>query len=162
MSPSPWAGRSRFSRGHAQTVELEPVVLEVLEGEQAVSNEFELVVLVVGQIDDQDRRPALDPAYEADSAAGHGVGDEKLLSIDDVFVAVEPRFGPEGGQVGAGAGLGQGEPGEFLTAGEFGKIALFLLGGSEGSQGVDGADTTVDRGKPSHVGFDRRHSEEEP
>ena len=46
---------------------------------------------------------------QADGPAGDGVGDEQLLAVDDVVVAVEHGRGPQGGQVGAGARLGQGE-----------------------------------------------------
>ena len=60
----------------------------------------------------------VDQADQADRPAGDGVGDEQLLAVDDVVVAVERGRGPQGGQVGAGARLGQGERREPLAAGE--------------------------------------------
>ena len=51
---------------------------------------------------------------------------------------------------------------ELLAAGQFGQIALFLLGVAESSQRIDGADAAVNRREPGHVGLDRRHSHQEP
>ena len=79
--------------------------------------------------------------------AGDGVGDEQLLAVDDVVVAVEHGRGPQGRQVGAGAGLGQGEGREPLAAGQPRQEPLLLLGRAEGPQRVDGADAAVDRGQ---------------
>ena len=63
--------------------------MEVPQREQAVFDELEVLVLVIGQVDDQDRRPLVDQAHQPDRPAGNGVGDEQLLAVDDVVVAVE-------------------------------------------------------------------------
>ena len=52
--------------GDAQAVEFEPVVMQSLEREETVLHELELLVFVVGQIDDQDRGLFFDPAHQAD------------------------------------------------------------------------------------------------
>ena len=108
---------------------------------------LEMLVLVVGQVGDQDGRLALDQADQADRPAGDGVGDEQLLAVDDVVVAVEHGSGPQGGQVGAGARLGQRERREPLAAGQPGQVAALLLGAAEGPERIDGADAAVDRGQ---------------
>ena len=135
---------SRFSAGHAEVVEDDALVVGVLEGVEAVLAELEVFVFLVGQIDDEHGGAIFDQANQADRAAGDDVGDEQLLAVDDVFVAVTLGTGLQGGEVGAGAGFGQGEGGQTLAAGELGQEPLFLFGGAEGAHRVDGADAAVD------------------
>ena len=109
---------------HAEVVEPQPVIVQMPQGQQSILHDLEVLVLVIGQVDDQDGGPVLDQADQADRPAGHGVSDEQLLAVDDVIIAVEhgPRL--HGGQVGAGAGLGQGEGRELLAAGQQRQISL--------------------------------------
>ena len=86
--------RARGSRGTRR-----PLLYACLQRVEAVRDELEVLVLVVGQVGDQDRRLAVDQADQADGPAGDGVGDEQLLAVDDVVIAVERRpssAGPSG------------------------------------------------------------------
>ena len=74
---------------HAEVAEPQPVIVQVPQREQAVGDDLEVLVLVVGQVDDQDGGPLLDQADQADRPAGDGVGDEQLLAVDDIVIAVE-------------------------------------------------------------------------
>ncbi len=69
---------------HAEVAEDDAVVVRVLERLQAVLAELEVLVLFARQFDDQHGRLAVDQAHQADRAAGHDVGDEQLLAVDDV------------------------------------------------------------------------------
>ena len=50
-----------------------------------------------------------------DIVGPHARGDEGLLAVDDIVVAVAPRGGPQVGNVGAAAGLGDGERRDLLA-----------------------------------------------
>ena len=61
---------------NAEPVEFDPLVIQALQCEKPVRDEPKLVVLVVGQVDNQHRRPIVDPAHQPDRAARHDVGNE--------------------------------------------------------------------------------------
>ncbi len=81
---------------------------------------------------DHDQRDALGALFRvglghhADETRVLAVGDEGLLAVDDVLVAVEFRGRSHGLQIGAGAGLGHGDRGDELAGGEL-RQPLFLL-----------------------------------
>ena len=113
------------------------------------------------QLDDQHGRLAVDQAHQADRPAGHDVGDEQLLAVDDVVVAVEPRRRAQRGQVAAGARLGERERAEPRAAGQPGQEPLLLLGVAERPHRIDRADAAVDRGQPGDGRIDHRHPRQE-
>ena len=45
------------------------------------------------------------------------IGDEGLLSVDDVVISLPDRLGPDGGQVRPGVGFGQTDTGDDLSGG---------------------------------------------
>jgi len=45
-----------------------------------------------------------------------GVGDEDLVAVQYVVIALAPRGGANGGGVGAGLGFGERPAGDFLAA----------------------------------------------
>ena len=98
---------------------------------------------------------------EADRAAGDGVGDEELLAVDDVLIAVEDRRGAQGCEIGAGTRFGQREAGQRIAAGEPRQESLFLFGCAEGAHRIDGADAAVDRGQAGDHGVLGRHLRQE-
>ena len=79
-----------------------------------------------------------------------GVGDKGLAAVQPVVVAVARGAGGEGGRIGAGAGLGEGErpQGDFSGLAEARQEGVFLLlragqhdrGGDEADAAQDGAD----------------------
>ena len=58
------------------------------------------------------------------------VGDPDLCTVDDVFIAVAPGPGLDALEIGAGIGLGEGDPGAALAGGQLGKVPLPLLLGA--------------------------------
>ncbi len=155
--PVPLRRLEQVLAGHAEIVELQPVIVQVPQGQQAILDDLEVLVLVIGQVDDEDRRPILDQADQSDRTTGHGVGDEQLLAVDHVVVAVEHGSRLEGGQVGAGAGLGEREGRQLPAAGQQREIAFLLLGRAEAPQGIHRADAAVDRRQTGQVRLDRGH-----
>ncbi len=87
--PVALSGLEQVLARHAEIAESQAVVVQVTQREQAVGHELEMLVLVIGQVDDQHRGALVDQAHQADRPAGDGVGDEQLLAVDDVVVAVE-------------------------------------------------------------------------
>ena len=82
--------RRAGSPRHAEVAETQPVVVRVLQRVEPVRARcWKCSFSSVGQVGDQDRRLAVDEADQADGPAGDGVGDEQLLAVDDVIVAVE-------------------------------------------------------------------------
>ena len=68
----------------------------------------------------------------ADEEVGaDAVGDEGLGAVDDVGVAAAPGGGGEGGDVGAGAGLGDPQGADLLAGDPRHQPALLLLLGAE-------------------------------
>ena len=143
--------------GNAEVLEQKAVVIRMLERVEAVLDDLEVFVLVVGKVGDQDGRLVVDQADEADRPAGDGVGDEQFLAVDHVVVAVERRAGGQGRQIGAGGGLGQGKAGEPFAAGKPGQVRRLLFGAAKRPQRIDRANAAVNRGEPGDRGIDRRH-----
>ena len=80
-----------------------------------------------------------------DQVRENAVGDEGLLAVDDVAVAVTPRAGADGGQVRPGVGLGQADGGDDFTRSRSpGSHRSFDLGGGEGMD-VGGCHIAVER-----------------
>ncbi len=75
---------------HAEVAENNAAVVRVLERPQTVLAELKVLILFRRQFDNQHGRLAFDEADQPNRTAGHDVGDEQLLAIDDVFVAFEP------------------------------------------------------------------------
>ena len=94
---------------HAEVAKDEPVVVRVLEGVQTIFDQMKMLVLGVGQIGNQDRGLVVDQTDQADRAAGNGIRDEQLLSVNDILVAVEHGPRAERCQIGPGARFGEGE-----------------------------------------------------
>ena len=65
--------------------------------------------------------------------------------------------GAQRGQIGAGAGLGQGECRKPFAAGQLGQESPFLFRRAEGSHRIDRADAAVHRGQPGDRGIEHRH-----
>ena len=65
-----------------------------------------------------------------DQVGGLAVGDERLLAVDDVVVALLPRGGAHGLQVGPGAGFGHRDGTDPFAARELWQPALLLLLGA--------------------------------
>ena len=63
-----------------------------------------------------------------DVIGAHAGGDESLLAVDHVAIAVAPRDGPQIGDVGAAARLGDGERGNLLARKDFRQHAGFEFG----------------------------------
>ena len=89
------------------------------------------------------------------------IGDEGLLAVDDVAVAVALGRGAHALQVGAGAGLGHSDRAYQFAGGEFRQPAAFLFLGAE-MQDVGGDDRrmqrdaeTVETGQTQRVGDHR-------
>ena len=68
--------------------------------------------------------------HDDDQVGGLAVGDEGLLAVDDVVVALLARGGPHALQVGAGAGLGHRDGADELAARHFRQPAQLLLLGA--------------------------------
>ena len=64
------------------------------------------------------------------------VGDEDLVAVEDVVVAVAAGRGAYPGRIAAGARLGEGEAAELPARGQGGEEFLLLLLGAELQQGV--------------------------
>ena len=62
-----------------------------------------------------------------DQVGGLAVGDERLLAVDDVVVALLFGRGPHALQIGAGAGFGHGDGADEFAAGHFRQPAPFLF-----------------------------------
>ena len=142
----PVAGRRDeqvFTR-HPEVFETQAVIVQVLQGVQAVAEDLELLVFL-RQLGDEHRGLAGNENDQADHPAGDGVGDEQLFAVDLVIIALELGRGAQGGQVGPGRGLGQGKAGEPLAAGQERQQTGLLLRRAEGAQGIDGPDATVHR-----------------
>src|SRR5262245_3732833 len=77
------------------------------------------------------------------------------------MIADKRGGGLERGEVRTGAGLGEGEGGELLAAGEEREQPLLLFRRAESANGINGADATVDRSEPSDSGIDGGHAGEE-
>ena len=73
----------------------------------------------------------VDQADQPDRAAGDGVGDEQLLAVDDVIVAVEHGGVSQRGQVGPGAGSVRAKAESRRPLARRGKYRCFLLGAAE-------------------------------
>jgi hypothetical protein len=140
--------------GHAEVDELEAVVVGMTQSVDAVVNDLEVLVLGLGQLDDEDRRLlfALDARHKTDGAARDRVRDEELLAVDDVLVAFQARDRLQSGEVGASARLGESEGRDALTGGQARQEASLLLVGAEDAYRVDRADAAVDGG---HARFRR-------
>ena len=135
----------------------------MLERVEAVLDDLEVLVLVVGQVGDQDRRLALDQADQADGAAGDGVGDEQLLAVDDVVVAVELGRGPQGGQVGAGARARSARTPRAARRWPAGAgSAAFCSGVPKVRSGSTAPMQPWTEASPATVGLDRGHLGQEP
>ncbi len=133
----------------------------MLEREKAVLLDLEVLILVVGQVGDQDGRLAFDQADEAHGPAGDRVRDEEFFPVDEIIVPLAMGGCPQGGQVRSGAGLGQGEGAEAFAAGEPRQDAAFLLGRAKRPHRINRADAAVDRRQTGHRGVDRRHPAQE-
>src|SRR5690606_40138853 len=71
--------------------------------------------------------------HHDDQVGQVAVGDERLLSVEDVRVAIAYGRGPHPGQVGPGAGLAHRDRGDELAGAEPGQPPLaLLLGGQVG------------------------------
>ena len=105
-------GTSRFSCGTQELVETQPVVVQMLEGVQAVAERSgtarsppgSSAISTAGLPSISTTRPT--------SPARNGVGDEQLFAVDFVMIALELGGGAQGGQVGAGRRFGQSEAGD--------------------------------------------------
>ena len=161
VRPSPTGGLSRLPFGHAEVLEDQAVVVGLAQGVQTVGLDAEMFIFLRRQIDHQDGRLAVDQHDDAGRPAGDDVGDEQLLAVEDVVVAVEHGRGAQGGQVGAGGRLGQGEAGQGLAVRQFRKKALLLLRRAEGAHGIHGADAAVDGGHAGDHGVERGHARQE-
>ena len=82
------AACSRFSAGTRKFLKMMPWLYVCLSAYRPYLRSWNCSFSCVRQIDDQHRRPLVDQAHQADRAAGHDVGDEQLLAVDDVLVAV--------------------------------------------------------------------------
>ena len=80
--------REQVLRRHAEVAKDDAAVVRVLQCPQPVFAELEVLVLLRRQLDDQHGRLAFDQAHQPDRAARHDVGDEQLLAVDDVLVAL--------------------------------------------------------------------------
>jgi hypothetical protein len=81
------------------------------------------------------------------------VGDEDLVAVEHVVVAVAARRGAHARRIAAGAGLGEGEAAELPAGGEGGEELLLLLLGAELEQRI--ADQgVVDREDDARGGAD--------
>src|SRR5262249_33175495 len=76
-------GNQQVLRRHAQVLEDDALVVGVLERPQAVLPKLEVLVLLIGQIDNQHRRTLVDQAHQAHGATGNDVGDEQFFAVDD-------------------------------------------------------------------------------
>src|SRR5205823_2424612 len=66
-----------------------------------------------------------------DEVGAHAVGDVRLLAVDEKTVLEALGTRAQGGDVGAGAGLGDAERADLLAADRGDEVALLLLLGAE-------------------------------
>ena len=149
--------RQQVLRRHAQVLEDDALVVRMLQRPQAVLAQLELLVLLLGQIDDEHRGTLVDQAHQTDRAAGHDVGDKQLLTVDDILVTVLHGLRAQRRQVGTGSRLGQRESAQPLAAGQIGQELLLLLGVAERAHRVDRADAAVHRSQTGHRRIDNGH-----
>ena len=84
---------------------------------------------------------------EVDVLGEVGAGGPDLLAVDDELVAVDLGAGLEGGEVGAGVGLGEALAPDVLRGGDAGKVALLLLlGAVDDERGAELVGLSVEHG----------------
>src|SRR6202041_3947207 len=82
--------------------------------------------------------------------ADPAVAGPDFLAVNNVMVAIEPGFGLQVGEIGAGVGFGKPLAPDFLSAQNFRDETFFLRFGAVGNN--RGADQT----KPEGIGHGRR------
>lgn len=130
--------------GHAELVELQSVVATLTDSQDLVANELEMLVLL-RQLDDElgGLLLSVDHDDQPNDTAGHAVSVEELLAAYHVIITIAVGGGFDFHDVGAGAGLSQGQTGGVQSGGEERQIARLLLLAAIARQRADSADATV-------------------
>ena len=99
----------------------------VLLGDHAVAG-------VVGGRDERGHAPLagarIGHRHDHRHIGGRSCGDERLVAVEDVLVAVPGGPGTDGRRVRSGVGLGEVDAAQPLAAGELGEVAALLLVGA--------------------------------
>ena len=147
MKPCPSSSPSRFSAGTTASSKNSSDVSEACRPILSRLRPRLKPVVALGLQNDQRKALGARPAGARDhddQVGGLAVGDEGLLAVDDVAVALPARGGPHALQVGAGAGLGHGDGADqSRRAPSRAASALLLLGAVV--QDVMRDDAAVDR-----------------